>query len=161
MTVRVAVTGHRWNRIARQDEPTLRRRFQEAFHAIASTTPDPIVIVCGMAEGADLIAAAARPSDWGLEAALPLPVPLWRDHLHSTSSPVDAALFDRLLPGAVVHVLPHEGGPDFVALAHYLAATCDRVIAAWDGSRGLPGGTGDVVSRFRDLGKPELILPLR
>ncbi len=122
------------------------------------------VLVCGMAEGADLIAAQVRPRSWGLEAILPLPRVAWRAHLAAQDGVrgADLARFDRLLAKASVIVLPpRQGGPDYEALARLLALRCRRIVAVWDGEPGEAGGTGSVVALARARGVPVDVIAAR
>lgn len=152
---RIGVTGHRWNRLRRSDAGAVRRALRALFRDIGREGDRPRVLVSGMAEGTDMIAAACRPPDWALEAALPLPRPEWRGHLaaqpHVTGA--DLALFDRLADAASVVTLGGgAAGPDFLALADHVGGRSDRLVAVWDGMAGRPGGTGDVVQRARGRG---------
>ena len=96
---RIGVTGHRWTRLSRGAAKDLERSLASLLAGIALPDGRAATLVCGMAEGADLIAAACRPEGWGLEAALPLPEPAWRCHL-GTQPDVTAdelALYDNLM----------------------------------------------------------------
>jgi hypothetical protein len=153
--LRIGVTGHRWTRLSRAKAVGLERAIAEVLVEIDQTARHPCTLVCGMAEGTDLLAASCRPSGWGLEAVLPLPIPAWRAHLAGQSDvgPAELDLFDRLVAEArVVTLPPVQGTPDYVALADHLATTCDPVLAVWDGAKGWPGGTADVLRRARARG---------
>jgi len=157
-TLRICITGHRWNKIDRALRPQLEASLREAFGTLASREART-TLVCGMAEGTDLVAASVRPREWALEAVLPLPAPTWRRHLAATSDLGDAEEFDRLLPGASVVVLPHRSGPDYAALARYLAETSQVLVAVWDGLAPKPGGTGEVIALARARGARVIVLP--
>lgn len=161
---RIGVTGHRWTRLNRDAAKDLEFGLAALLAEAAPLDGRAETLVCGMAEGADLIAASCRPEGWGLEAALPLPEPAWRAHLAAQPGVTFAelALYDRLLRGAVVTVLPHgPAQPGFEALAEHLVETCDALVAVWDGEAGRPGGTGDVVARARARGLRVLHLDAR
>jgi hypothetical protein len=155
--MRVGVAGHRWNRIDPQSE---RLRLASVLHDAMAELPGadgPATLVTGMAEGTDLTAAAVRPAHWTLEAVLALPEEKWRDHL-ATAPGVEArdrADYARLMDGTRV-VVPgiDTGGPDYVAIASYLASTCTCLVVVWNGKDGPPGGTSDVVARGRASGVP-------
>lgn len=157
----IGVTGHRWNRIVGSAASKLSEALQRLFTSINEAAPDVrITITTGMAEGADLTAALARPPQWRLEALLPLPPEGWRAHLakNATGEPgkavaeLDAALSGN---GVGLEMLPSvDGRPDYENLGNVLVRRSDLLIAVWDGEPGLPGGTGSVVAHARDLGKP-------
>ncbi len=171
---RIGVTGHRWNRLIRPKADALRHALVAAFHAIDRQQTRPRTLVCGMAEGTDLLAAACRPPNWGLEAALPLPVPAWRAHLAGQER-VDEGeldLFDRMMAGAECINLPGAKPapgfvgpdfivPDFMAVARHIASTCDHLVAVWDGAPGKPGGAGDVVRLTRARGRTVTVIDAR
>jgi len=155
--MRVAVAGHRWNRIDPETEgkhlaDLLRNAMEELSGSSGSVT-----LVTGMAEGTDLTAAKVRPSNWRLEAALAIPELSWRSHLEKASGvrPEDRATYGRLIQNAMVVVPGAElDRPDYVALAAYLASTCTHLLTVWNGIDGAPGGTSDVVTRMKDKGTP-------
>jgi hypothetical protein len=152
---RIGVTGHRWNRLRRSEAGGIERAVRALFRELAQHGDQPRTLVSGMAEGTDLIAAACRPPDCALEAALPLPRAAWRGHLAAQPevTGADLALFDSLMSEAAVVTLGTDvAAPDFGALADHLATSCDRLVALWDGTAGRPGGTGDVVRRARARG---------
>lgn len=155
--LRVAVAGHRWNRIDPETESAaLSDLLQEALRTLAGAD-GPATLVTGMAEGTDLSAAATRPAHWHLEAVLALPEPGWRTYLASAEGvrPEDRAAYDHLIKKATICVPGSDRcTPDFVALAAYLAATCTTLLTVWDGQPGPPGGTSDVVARVRSRGLP-------
>lgn len=157
--LRVGVTGHRWNTIARRAQPELERLLGHAFASLDVRFPGAKTLFCGMAEGTDLCAAAVRPAGWELAAILPLPPVAWRAHLARTAGPDDAALFDRLIADASVEVVSPGPEPAFEAAGIRLAAASDRLLAVWDGRPGLPGGVAEIVERCRAHGTPVDILP--
>lgn len=54
---------------------------------------------------------------------------------------------------------PHSTDEAYYAAGTYIADHCDRLIAVWDGrpARGL-GGTGDIVTYARSLGRPVTVI---
>ena len=163
-TERVGVTGHRWNRLCRARAVDLERDLVALFRSIAQETDAPCTLVCGMAEGADMVAASCRPADWALEAALPLPRFAWPKHLATQPGVTedDLAEFARLMEDASVVTFDRLApDPDYLSLAHHIATTCDRVVAVWDGNPGRPGGTADVIARARAGGTEVHILDAR
>ena len=161
---RIGVTGHRWNRLCRAQAADLERALVALFHSITQDADPPRTLVCGMAEGADMVAASCRPADWALEAALPLPCLAWPQHL-ATQPGVngdDLVEFARLMEDASIVTFDSIApDPDYLALANHIATTCDRVVAVWDGKPGMPGGTADVIARARACGAQVHILDAR
>lgn len=156
MTLRVGVTGHRWNKIRREAAVEVAHALSSVFEEIDRKHGD-ITLVNGMAEGSDLIAAATRPKDWNLEPVLALPVPLWRKHLRC--QPGDLALFDRLISAAVAPICPPQGvGPNFDFVAERIAESSDILVAVWNGLPGEAGGTLDVIDRAKTLMTPVKIV---
>ena len=161
---RIGVTGHRWNRLSREKASDLERALGALFHAMAIDAYSQHTLVCGMAEGTDMVAAACRPTNWALEAALPLPHTSWSHHLAAQPGVTgsDLAEFERLMEGASVVTFDSRAPePDYLALAQHIATTCTRVVAVWDGRPGKPGGTADVVARARANGADVHILEAR
>lgn len=162
----IGVTGHRWNRITGMAAKTLSNALAGVFAAISNAGHGvPVSLATGMAEGADLAAALARPTGWALVALLPLSPKHWRAHLaaNATGDPDQAvAALDAALSGDAVSVdvlpLSADGGPDYAKLAQVLVGRSDLLIAVWDGKPGLPGGTGSVVVLARARGIPILRL---
>ena len=125
--MRVAVAGHRWNRIDPETEGKhLAALLRSAMEAL-SGSDGSVTLVTGMAEGTDLTAAEVRPAHWRLEAALALPEPCWRDHLDKATGvrPEDlniAQLLARVEAGGVDEVvLAMNATLEGQTTAHYLA----------------------------------------
>jgi hypothetical protein len=155
---RIGITGHRWNRLRRSAEAEIVAALAGAFAEIdARDVSRPRLLVSGMAEGTDLLAARHRPASWSLEAVLPLPVDAWRAFVAEQEGVTAADIegFDAQLAQASTLVLPSiDDAPDFDGLARHIAETCHKLIAVWDGTAGQPGGTGTVVSLARARGVP-------
>lgn len=155
--MRVAVAGHRWNRIEPEFEGKhLAELLRNAMLQLPGSE-GPVTLVTGMAEGTDLTAATVRPPHWSLEAALALPEPLWKDYLRTATGvrPEDRATYDRLIRCATVVVPGTERErPDYVSLAAYLASTCTHLLTVWNREDGPSGGTSHVVALAKDNGLP-------
>lgn len=149
----VGVTGHRLNRLP---DPLPGTLLDMCRHLFGTPHPDCALLSC-LADGTDLIAAAAWPETHVLKSLLPVDVETWRQ-IVSSSTTLDQ--LDDALARSTPEVLPNEGQPDYGALADALIDRCDRLFAVWDGAAGKPGGTGSVVARARALGKPVFHLPL-
>jgi hypothetical protein len=159
--MRVAVAGHRWNRI---DPETESKHLADLLRNAMKELPcseSSVTLVTGMAEGTDLTAAAVRPSNWQLEAALALPEPSWREHLdtaHGVRS-ADRAIYRRLIQDATVIAVGATCRiPDYTAVASHLASTCTHILTVWNGLEGPPGGTSDVVNRANRKRRPVINL---
>ncbi|WP_417267414.1 MULTISPECIES: hypothetical protein [Celeribacter] len=155
--MRVAVAGHRWNRIDPETEAKhLAALLRSAMEALPGSD-GTVTLVTGMAEGTDLTAAAVRPAHWCLEAALALSESCWRDHLGTAKGvrEEDFRAYESLIECASVVVPGNDRGtPDYVALAAYLTTTCHHLLTVWNGVDGPAGGTSDVVALAKDRGVP-------
>jgi len=150
----IGVTGHRFlskvERIAAGVDAALRR--------IEETYPgEPIAIVSPLAEGTDQLLVQRALAHLDAQLVVPLPLPP-EDYLTDFVSPQARALFWHLLARAdeVIHLppAPTRSGA-YAAVGHYVLDRCDVLVAVWDGqpARG-QGGTADIVSVARSLGKP-------
>jgi hypothetical protein len=156
----IAVTGHRDPRpqemkLLREE---VRRVFAELRHRMPST---PIILLSGLAEGADqLVAEVALEENASLAAVLPMPLEVYR----TTMGPDAQANLDRLLALATNQImLPPDGQtPEqllasddararrYEALAVFLARNGQALIALWDGKHSdKRGGTAQVVHLVR------------
>jgi hypothetical protein len=139
-----------------------------ALHAADQTSADPLYAlapprlrcVCGLAEGADsLLAAAALDAGWQLGAILPFPA---EDYAADFAG--DALAGYRALLSQAATVCTLDGDRDspaaYADCGEMVAEQSDLLIAVWDGkpARG-PGGTGDVVQHALARSLPVAILP--
>ncbi|MEL6450879.1 MAG: hypothetical protein AAFQ19_06445 [Pseudomonadota bacterium] len=154
-TFRLGIVGHRWNKLGQTDMPRLTRRLAEAFAQIADGQPG-VTLVCGLAEGTDILAAATRAEGWGLEAVLALPPEAWRAHVARQGGVTAAELsrLDAALAVAEIVVVPQADAPNYAGVADHLLQTCDHILAVWDGAPGPSAGTYDVLTRARAAGLP-------
>jgi hypothetical protein len=147
----VGVTGHR--QLEAADEPWLRAQVGVILDDLkARLKATPLVMLCGMAPGADLICAQeAIARNIALCALLPVPV----DEFARDFSDADRARLRAALDAAVeTRVLDDNAERGYVRLAEYLSRFSHLVIALWDGAEGEgSGGTADVV-RMRLEGLP-------
>lgn len=150
---RIGITGHRWTRLKRAQVPALSKALSQVLVELDDTACPP-VLVSGMAEGVDLLAARLRPAAWGLEAALALPLANWLDHLRRMPGVEDAEITQCRDQCAVakVQVLSPGPEPDFGAVATHLVTSCHHLVAVWDGAGGYSGGTADVLEHARRNG---------
>jgi hypothetical protein len=167
----LAATGHR--DLVDKDLPRLHEQVSGLIgrmkDRMAST---PLLLLSGLAEGADqLVATAALERGAYLAAVLPLPKDLYR----SLMSEPARAEFDRLLSqAALVIELPYDDVAElanseearvrqYCALEDFLALHCQALIALWDGTDPRKsGGTFDVVrSVLAGVKYPDCMEPLR
>lgn len=139
----VGVTGHR--DIAAEDEPPLRAAFGRILAHLARTCPHtPLVVLSGLAAGADSLAAdEALARNVPVIACLPMPV----EEYEKDFSAEQLAHFRSLLAASsrvIVASPKRENG--YVATGRFIARYSHLMVAFWDGesSRGA-GGTADVI----------------
>jgi hypothetical protein len=140
----IAVTGHL--DLGEGTAGAVRAELRELLRAHAAAG-DLVGLSC-LAPGADTIFAEELLAAGG-ELVAVLPARGWRE-------PGEA--FARLLRAAVEVVEMPFDTPDFEGYAaanEVLLARSDLLVAVWDGAppQG-PGGTGDLVRRARDVGRP-------
>jgi hypothetical protein len=175
--VRIGVTGHR----ALPGEQRLRARIREVLAARTRELLDPpsarehrrsalaYTVVSSLAEGADclVVEEVLKTANSELEAVLPLAA---EDYLRDFSTRGAKArsrqLLDRARKTIVLNMAdPNSGLDDFREKAYeeagrYVVDHCDLLIAVWNGmpARGR-GGTAEIVSYARSIGRPLLIVP--
>jgi hypothetical protein len=177
LTLRVGVTGHRPNKLAKTDLPRIERQLRDVFAAIetvvankavhaseptADTKPYRIHLISGFAEGVDQIAVAACPAGWIVEAILPFPKDEYlKDFAQSAAGDgrdVRGEFLASLARAAVVTELPMPpAGPrdqGYVLCGRFLLRQIDLLIAVWDGKSPKPGGTGALARDAREGGIP-------
>ncbi len=143
----VGVTGHR--DISPEHEAQLEGRVREALDDLSARCPScPIVLLTGLAEGADRIAArAALGAGHAIAGVLPMDR---EEYERDFATEASRAEFRELSHQAVtVRTLPDRpDGRDaaYSALGVDIAKRCTLLIALWDGEEaGGQGGTADVV----------------
>lgn len=165
----VGVTGHR--DIRPQDAGHLAEGVRSALadvrHALGA---GPVVVVSGLAAGADMLAAEAALAE-GLPVIAVLPMP--RANYEADFAPADLARFRALLddPRVSLREIPFPAGAtpadladpaqrdgQYARLADYLRRRANLLVALWDGRpNGLPGGTGDVAHSYL-AGQPGVVI---
>src|SRR5271165_5474526 len=140
----VGVTGHR--QIDPSDEPRLHAEVRRILDDLRARMPEtPILVLCGMATGSDMICAEeALAAGATLCALLPAPLELFERDLNAVEREQLHAALER---AAELRVLDAALEPGYVRLAEYIARYSHLVLALWDGAEGRgSGGTADVVS---------------
>jgi hypothetical protein len=166
LTLRVGITGHRPNKLDDRATQRIRQLLPEVFGWIDNAAAGifrenqsvyaeaaPLVrLICGFAEGADQMAAAACPAGWRIEAILPFPRGEYlKDFENSVGGGRDVrSEFEASLAKAtVVTELPlqqsDQRNQGYVDAGGYLLRQIDVLVAVWDGLPPKPGGTGALV----------------
>ena len=158
----VAVTGHR--DIPADDMPVLAAAVSAELRRLSAQHPNsPCLLLSALAEGADrLVARCAVAEGWSLGVVLPLAKDDYEADFRGGQSVVE---FRELLASAAW--CRDISAPDIVrpgcysALGDWMARQSHVLIALWDGGLGNgPGGTADVVRRFRHgLAMTQPVLP--
>ena len=156
----VAVTGHR--DLRPQDLDSLRQEVRSVFAGMHSRMPNtPLVLLSGLAEGADqLVADVALEQGLLLVAALPMPVDIYKEQMTEEGQ---KKLDGFLALSAIQIMLPLDGqtveevhtseaarAECYEGLARFLARYGQSLIALWDGKDSQKrGGTSSVVHYVR------------
>ena len=154
----VGFTGHR----RLEDGPGVAGAIREAIAALRREAPGEWIALSSAAAGSDMLfarEAIAQGCAW--HAVLPLaPTEFKRDFSEAEWSEVEALLAQA----EQVRVLDEIGAREDAYLDAGMETVhdADIVLAVWDGeaARG-KGGTGDVISYARDLGRPLIIIDAR
>lgn len=160
----MAVTGHR--DLRPEDLGALRQEVGKVLAEVRGRMPaTPLLLLSGLAEGADQLAAeVALEQGVLLAAALPMPLDIYRVQMPEEAQEKLAKL---LALSEVTIELPLEGRtPEqirtnqdvqaacYEALAHFLVRHCQALIALWDGRYSdKAGGTSRVV-QYACFGAP-------
>lgn len=152
----IAATGHR--DLRRQDAKQLLAQTRTVLKQMRKRMPNtPIVLLSGLAEGADqLIAKAALLEGVSPVAALPMPIEIYKAQMSDEAQ----REFDRLLSQCLFRVqMPNNGRSEedirsseetradcYEELAVFLAQNSQVLVALWDGNNSeKKGGTSRVV----------------
>jgi hypothetical protein len=156
----VAVTGHR--DLRSQDLDHLRQEVRAIFSGMRRRMPNtPLILLTGLAEGADqLVAEVALEQDVLLAAAIPMPVDIYKEQMTEQAQ----KKLDGLLALSVLQIMiPLEGQTEqelrtseaaraecYEALARFLSRYGQSLIALWDGKNSQKrGGTSSIVHYVR------------
>lgn len=159
--LRIAVTGHRPNRLALSPN-ALSDRIDAVLAAVDGDDAARVVstvAISALAEGSDRVfASAALARGWRLEALLPFEAAAYATTFDdSTETPE----FHRLLSAAASRIaLP--GDPEAAPEAFHAAGlgsldASDALLAVWDGAPSAGrGGTADILAESLRRGRPTL-----
>ncbi|RKT03897.1 hypothetical protein BX286_1837 [Streptomyces sp. 3211.6] len=149
---RIGVTGHR------SIPDTCLAQVEEGLRAVLGGLPGPLEALSSLADGADQLFAAIA-LEYGAELTVVIPSGDYEDTFEDSRG---LAAYRRLKERAtqqVVMAFPRSTDEAYYAAGTYIAETCDRLVAVWDGlpARG-HGGTGEIVAYARALGKPVTVI---
>ncbi|MFJ8165431.1 hypothetical protein ACIRBY_31530 [Streptomyces sp. NPDC096136] len=149
---RIGVTGHR------SIPDAGLAHVEEGLRNVLGGQPGPLVALSSLADGADQLFAAIA-LEHGAELTVVIPSGDYEETFHD---PHALAAYRRLKDRAtqeVVMAFPRSTDEAYYAAGTYIAETCDRLVAVWDGlpARG-HGGTGEIVAYARALGKPVTVI---
>ena len=148
----VGVTGHR--RLRQQDLPALREAVRSLLLSLQERCPhSPVVLLCSLAEGADLLCADAA-EELGIPLCAVLPLP--REEFEKDFSPEGKRCLDRHCARAEQLFQAPRTEPRTAALSDrddafrqagiYVSAHCHILLALWDSKPGKRGcGTAEAV----------------
>ncbi|MGW0855561.1 hypothetical protein [Streptomyces sp. NPDC002690] len=149
---RIGVTGHR------SIPPAAYAQVHEGLCEALRVTGGSLEALSSLAVGADqLFAQLALARGARLTAVIPSD-----DYEKCFEEEDDLARYLMLksLAGREVRLdYPHSTDEAYYAAGTWIADHCDRLVAVWDGlpARGL-GGTGDIVTYARALGRPVTVI---
>jgi hypothetical protein len=158
--VRIGVTGHRI--LAEPDR--LIRGIEEALRRIQAGYPGRrLAVLSSLAEGADRLVAEAvlRTPKSRLVVVLPFPEEEYVADFGAEGSPSWVHYDSLMRRAAEVVRLPRRATRDegYEQGGHYVVERCDVLLAVWDGQEAQgQGGTGEIVARAREQGKPVVIV---
>ncbi|MFE9932721.1 hypothetical protein [Streptomyces sp. NPDC005533] len=149
---RIGVTGHR------SIPDALLGHVENGLRAVLGAHEGPLEALSSLAEGADqMFAAIALECGAGLTVVIPS-----GDYEDGFEGAEALARYRRLKRRATQEIrLDFARSTDeaYYAAGTYIADSCDRLVAVWDGqpARG-HGGTGEIVAYARALGKPVTVI---
>lgn len=151
----IGVTGHRTNRLTQADCKILQGRFAALFAQINGMGFPAVTLWTGMAEGTDILAAAARPAGWKMCMVLADTTPNWVARLSGIDA-ASARVFQQAPTDPEVQTIHVES---YSAVGAEITQNADLLIAVWDGAPGSKGGTGEVVRAAKQKALPVLHVP--
>ncbi|MFD6533594.1 hypothetical protein [Streptomyces sp. NPDC060184] len=149
---RIGVTGHR------SIPPQAHAHVREALRTALREAGDPLEALSSLAVGADqLFARLALARGARLTAVIPSDD---YEECFDDEGDLKRYLALKSLAGREVRLdFRHSTDEAYYAAGTWIADHCDRLVAVWDGlpARGL-GGTGDIVTYARALGRPVTVI---
>jgi hypothetical protein len=149
----IGVTGHR--DVAKQSYKLLRRTLETQLQDIQNRFSTlPVEIICGLAEGADiLVAQVALEMGIHVRAILPMPLEQYKEDFSEAGLKEFEEIISHQgvelteIPISVEQNLNRDS--QYVLLKDYIFRRSNVLLALWDNqATGLPGGTSDVVLEY-------------
>ncbi|MGW6938254.1 hypothetical protein ACWGF3_04420 [Streptomyces xanthophaeus] len=149
---RIGVTGHRF--IPRE----ALGHVEDALRAVLAGHRGPLEAFSSLAEGADQLFAAIA-LECGADLTVVIPSGDYEEGFEGAEA---LARYRRLKRRAAQEVrmdFARSTDEAYYAAGTYIADSCDRIVAVWDGlpARG-HGGTAEIVAYARALGKPVTVI---
>jgi hypothetical protein len=181
LTMRVGMTGHRWDRLDRDKETDLQGQIRGVLTRLASLAesisndpkggyrpeqPSPktqvptLRLISPLAEGADRLLAQGAPKGWELQAILPFEQHVYENDFEENGSIEEfRELLARAGREAGVTVLcgDRKAANAFEPVGTAMCLNSDVMLTIWDGAQSKgrgPGGTATVVALAQELGLP-------
>ncbi|MFD9334897.1 hypothetical protein ACFWBF_10890 [Streptomyces sp. NPDC060028] len=145
---RIGVTGHR----SIPDEAL--GHVEEGLRAVLGGHEGPLEAFSSLAEGADQLFAAIA-LECGADLTVVIPSGDYEDTFEDAGALAGYLGLKRRATQEVRMAFERSTDEAYYAAGTYIADSCDRLVAVWDGqpARG-HGGTGEIVAYARRLGKP-------
>jgi len=149
----IGVTGHR--DVAKQSYKLLRQALETQIQDIQKRFSTlPVEIICGLAEGADiLVAQVALEMGIHIRAILPMPLEQYKEDFSEAGLKEFEEIISHQgvelteIPISVEQNLNRDS--QYVLLKDYIFRRSNVLLALWDNQvTGLPGGTSDVVLEY-------------
>ncbi|MEU6893712.1 hypothetical protein ABZ934_18305 [Streptomyces sp. NPDC046557] len=149
---RIGVTGHRSIPVEALAD------VRQGLRGVLCGREGPLEVFSSLAEGADQLFAGIA-LECGADLTVVIPSEDYEDDFADAEA---LARYRRLRRRAVQEVrmgFARSTDEAYYAAGTYIAESCDRLVAVWDGlpARG-HGGTGEIVAYARALGKPVTVL---
>jgi hypothetical protein len=176
LTLRVGIAGHRPNKLLAPTVGPITQQLSVVFADIESALtnirtqnasayadePHQVRLICGLAEGTDLIAVAACPSHWPIEAVLPFPQDEYLNDFHRSAAvhgrDVTAAFMAALKRAQSITEFPmpppNQRDQGYIVAGSYMLRQIDLLVVVWDGKPSRSGGTGAMAREAFDAGIP-------
>ncbi|MEU9086304.1 hypothetical protein [Streptomyces sp. NPDC048357] len=149
---RIGVTGHR------SIPDALLGHVENGLRAVLGGHEGPLEAFSSLAEGADqMFAAIALECGAGLTVVIPSGD--YEDGFEGAEALARYRFLKRRATQEIRMDFARSTDEAYYAAGTYIADSCDRLVAVWDGqpARG-HGGTGEIVAYARALGKPVTVI---
>ncbi|MFG2297399.1 hypothetical protein [Streptomyces sp. NPDC048603] len=149
---RIGVTGHR------SIPAEVLGHVEDRLRAVLGDHRGPLEALSSLAEGADQLFADIA-LECGADLTVVIPSEDYEDAFEDAESLAGYHRLKRRADREIRMDFAHSTDDAYYAAGTYIADSCDRLVAVWDGlpARGR-GGTGDIVAYARGLGKPVTVI---